>query len=467
MRERPHEGGILYNTAYTLKKCGRIKEAMPYYEAALKRNPNHAEAHFSLGLAYLITGDFKQGWAEYEWRWQRNSQLSPRDFSQPMWNGEPLNGKTILLHAEQGLGDTFQFVRYAKLIKEQYGGIVLFASQRPLHTFVTRCCPYIDKVVTLDAIPKTFDVHAPLLSLPYILKSEEDTIPKEIPYIFPDQALTEFWRKRLSKDTHLKVGICWQGNSKYSTPFLRSVVAAKSIQMNKFSHLAFVPGVTFYSLQRETGTDQLKSMSTDFELVTFEEDFDKSHGRFMDTAAVIKNLDLVITVDTSIAHLSAAIGTPVWTFLPEPPDWRWMLNRPDTPWYPNMRLFRQTKQGDWDSVMLKVRNELNELAKTKTSKPVPVLETVEAAVPQGPRPSKGSISRSNTSQQSPVFSTGEQLKNELAHIKSQFKKASQKLASARISTDDPQFIEIIRTLYHLGEIHETIKRKLVVLEGAE
>ncbi len=463
LRQRPNESGILYNTAYTLKKLGRIKDAMPYYEAVLKRNPNHAEAHFSLGLAYLITGDFKQGWPEYEWRWQRNTQLTPRTFKQPQWDGTPLDGKTILLHAEQGLGDTFQFIRYAKVIKEQYNGKVIFASQRPLQTFISRCCPYIDTVTTLNAIPSTFDTHAPLMTLPCILKSDEQTIPHDIPYITPDPTLVEFWRRRLEKDTQFKVGICWQGNNNYSTPFLRAVVAAKSIAMKKFASLASVEGVTFYSLQRETGTDQLKGLPSDFKLVTFEEDFDKSRGRFMDTAAVIKNLDLVITVDTSIAHLSAAIGTPVWTILPTPPDWRWMLNRTDTPWYPNMRLFRQPEQGAWDSVMKQIVSELERTVaqKSMTTKNITLTHQRAKAIPDK------TIAQSSKSIGPEIFSTATQLKKELALLTTKFKQVSQELSSLHVSTDNKEFVTKLRTLYLLSEMQNGITEKIAVLEGGK
>ncbi len=461
LRERPNEGGILYNTAFTLKKLGRIKEAMPYYEAALKRNPNHAEAHFSLGLAHLITGDFKRGWPEYEWRWQRNTQLTPRTFKQPQWDGAPLDGKTILLHAEQGLGDTFQFVRYAKLIKEQYNGKIIFASQRPLHTFISRCCPYIDTVTTMDAIPANFDTHAPLMTLPCILKSDEQTIPRDIPYITPDPTLVEFWHRRLAKDSQFKVGVCWQGNSNYSTPFLRATVAAKSIAMKKFASLASVAGVTFYSLQRETGTDQLKELPSDFKLVTFEEDFDKSRGRFMDTAAVIKNLDLVITVDTSIAHLSAAIGTPVWTILPEPPDWRWMLDRTDTPWYPNMRLFRQPERGAWDPVMKQIVSELERTVaqKSMSTQNIALTHQKTKTVPEK------RITRSSESVSTETFSTTTQLKKELALLKTKFKQVTQELSSLHISTDDTEFMEKLRILYLLSDMQKGITEKIALLEG--
>ncbi len=463
LRERPNEGGILYNTAFTLKKLGHIKDAMPYYEAALKRNPNHAEAHFSLGLAYLIMGDFKRGWPEYEWRWQRNTQLTPRNFKQPQWDGTSLDGKTILLHAEQGLGDTFQFIRYAKIIKEQYNSKIIFASQRPLHTFISRCCPYIDTVTTLDAIPANFDTHAALMTLPCILKSDEQTIPRDIPYITPDPTLVEFWNRRLAKDTQFKVGICWQGNNKYSTPFLRATVAAKSIAMKKFASLASVTGVTFYSLQRETGTDQLKELPSDFKLVTFEEDFDKSRGRFMDTAAVIKNLDLVITVDTSIAHLSAAIGTPVWTILPEPPDWRWMLKRTDTPWYPNMRLFRQPERGAWDSVMKQIVSELERAVaqKSMSIQNIALTHQKTKTVPEK------IIAPSPTSIGTEPFSTTTQLKKELALLKAKFKQVTLELSSLHISTDDTEFMEKLRTLYLLSDMQKGITEKIALLEGEQ
>lgn len=359
LKVRPNDTAMLYNTAFTLKKLGRIAEAMPYYQATLARNPDHTEAHFSLGLAYLASGDFKRGWPEYEYRWKRNAQLSPRNFSKPQWDGSPLNGKTLLIHAEQGLGDTFQFIRYAQEVKEQHNCTIIFAAQRPLHTLIAHCCPYLDRVVTLSDIPTSFDVHIPLMSLPLIFNTEEKTIPAHIPYIFPDAELVAHWKEKLAQDTNIKVGICFQGNNKYSTPFLRAAVAAKSLPVHKFAPLADVEGVTLYCLQKETGTDQLKQISPRFALHMLDSTFDTTHGRFMDTAAVIQNLDLVITVDTSIAHLAGALGIPTWILLPEPADWRWMIKRSDTPWYPkNVRLFRQPKTGDWVSVMQTIKEEL-------------------------------------------------------------------------------------------------------------
>ncbi len=361
LKKRPQDSSILYNIAYTLKSLGYITDAMPFYEATLRYKPDNAEAHFSLGLAYLVDGNFKKGWPEYEWRWKRNAQLTPRTFAQPAWDGSCLDNKIIFLHAEQGLGDTLQFIRYAKFLKEKYRGlIIIVAVQKPLFDLISRCCPYIDKVITLDQIPMHFDFHAPLLSLPYIIGTDIDTIPTPIPYITADPALVAEWGTKLAQDTNFKVGICWQGNNQYSTPFLRAVVAAKSISLASFAPLARIPGVSLYSLQRETGTEQLASSTSMFKINIFDDHFDKDHGRFMDTAAVMHHLDLIITIDTSIAHLAGAMGKRVWLLLPTPPDWRWMLNRSDSPWYPQtMRLFRQSEAGHWAPLIQAVLSELH------------------------------------------------------------------------------------------------------------
>lgn len=447
LESRPNDSGILYNTAYTLKKLGRISDAMPYYEATLQKNPNHAEAHFSLGLAHLANGDFAKGWPEYEWRWQRNSQLAPRNFSKPQWDGSALNGRTILIHAEQGLGDTFQFIRYARMVKELHNCSIIAAVQRPLHVLVARCCPYIDRTVTLDQIPTSFDVHIPLMSLPNIFKTEQNTVPNKLPYIMPDQALIEHWRRELSEDKNFKVGICWQGNSQYSTPFLRAVVAAKSVAMKKFESLSEIPGISFYSLQRETGINQLNQLSQNFDLKIFGENFDKQHGRFMDTAAVMKNLDLIITVDTSTSHLAGALGVPVWVMLPEPCDWRWMLKRTDTPWYPkNMRLFRQPSVGDWDGLFSEIVTELKKLVETKNTRPeVKPISTTK----------RNDIEKSNSS----LF------ENELALINKKLLHKCSLLKEIDHSPEDKIFIKTLRSIHYLQQLKEQTEQKIELLES--
>jgi len=344
-REYPNNITIAYNIAYTLKKMGRLADAFPYYQQVLQADPMHEAANFSCGLAYLVTGDFENGWEKYEWR-----ETNPyRNYQQPVWDGSYLNDKTIFLYSEQGLGDTFQFIRYAQIAKEK-GGRVIVAVQNPIVDIIKKC-PYVDMVIPLNQVPKQFDVHAPLVSLPYILHTREETIPHDIPYLYTDPAYELYWRTQLEQDKNFKIGICWQGNKNYRTAFLRAAVAGKSVPIHTFAPLAQLPGVSVYNLQKTTGEEQLQELDNSFPLHIFTGDFDESHGRFMDTAAVIKNLDLVITIDTSIAHLAAGLGTPTWVLIPEPPDWRWMLTRSDSPWYPNMRLFRQPTPGDWKSVM--------------------------------------------------------------------------------------------------------------------
>lgn len=351
----PNDTSILYNIAYTLKKLNRIDQALPYYEKVLALDPENTEAHFSLSLAYLGMGNFERGWQEYEWRWKRESQGGPRVLSKPLWNGSSLDNKTILLHAEQGLGDTFQFIRYAQLLKKEYNVKIILASQDPLIPLM-KLCPYLDRVVSLyDRIPP-HDVQAPLLSMPYLMKTRLETIPHAIPYLYADPALTQQWKEKLAKG--LKIGICWQGNSNYSTHFLRTAVAAKSVQLQQFMPLLTMENITVYNLQKITGEEQIQAVNACPSFVSFDKDFDQSNGRFMDTAAVIKNLDLMITIDTSMAHLAAGLGITTWVLLPEPADWRWMTHRSDTPWYPNMRLFRQPIAGDWDSVIQKIVDEL-------------------------------------------------------------------------------------------------------------
>lgn len=359
----PNNVSVLYNIAYTLKKLGHIDQALPIYQKVLELDPQHSEAHFSLGLAYLSYGDFDRGWPEYEWRWKRGQQ-SPRNLSKPQWDGSDLHGKTLLLHAEQGLGDTFQFIRYAQIAKEK-GARVIAAVQPALIQFLS-LCPYIDKVVSLFESLPPFDYQIALLSVPFVLKTNINTVPARIPYLYADEKLIQYWKEKLSHnqtDQHtLKIGICWQGNSGYSTHFLRTTVAAKSIKLTKLMPLLTLENVVVYNLQKTTGEEQLKNITTQTNLINFDADFDNSHGRFMDTAAVIKNLDLMITVDTSMAHLAAGLGCPVWVMMPEPADWRWMLHRSDTPWYPNMRIFRQQTPGDWDGVIETIALELKKYA---------------------------------------------------------------------------------------------------------
>lgn len=346
---------VMYNFGLTLKKLGHIDEAIAVYKKVIEQKPDYTHANFSLALSYLTLGDFKHGWPAYEWRWSTYNE-QPKKFDSPVWDGSNLKNKTILLYAEQGFGDTFQFIRYAKLLKQQ-GACVIFQTQNALATLLTNC-PYIDTIIKRGQPVPASDFHLALMSLPYAFKTTIDTTPADIPYIYPNEKLVQHWCNKLAHDKNIKIGICWQGNAQYTTQALRHAVASKSFHVKYFEPLSTIPGISLYSLQKINSTDDLQNIK--FAVHDFGTDFDTSHGRFMDTAAVIKNLDLVLTVDTSIGHLAGALGIPVWVLLPKPADWRWMLKRNDSPWYPSMRLFRQKKCGNWTEVMQEVCTALQQ-----------------------------------------------------------------------------------------------------------
>lgn len=361
-KESPNYDVYRQNIAYTLKRLGRYSESIWYYQQVLQNNPDNASAHMHLSFLYLLIGDFKNGWEHYEWRWKTlTDDPVNRDLGKPIWNGENINGRTILIHAEQGLGDSFQFIRYAKKLK-QMGARVIFAVQKPLVQLLQNC-DYLDHVCSLyDKVP-VFDTHIALMSLPKVFRTNFNSIPHEVPYLFAAQNLINHWKKKLAHYTTYNIGICWNGSTHHRSPFLQATVAEKSIGINLFALLSEVKNVQLFSLQKQTGMHQLENLQ--FNLITFDDDFDTANGRFMDTAAVMKNLDLVITIDTSIAHLAGGLGVSTWILLPHTADFRWLIDRPDSPWYPTMRLFRQKKPGEWKDVMQEVKKELESLVLKK------------------------------------------------------------------------------------------------------
>ena len=322
----------------------KVDEAGECFRRALELKPGFAGAHGNLSHVMLLKGDFEQGWMEYEWRWE-SDQLLKREFREPRWMGEPLAGRTILLHAEQGLGDTFQFIRYAALLKGR-GAKVIVECQRAMVKLLARCGAIDQVVATGDELP-SFDVHSPLLSVPGIIGTTLENIPADVPYLFADPDLVDDWRERLKGLSGFRVGINWQGREGQGTFRLRD------IPIECFAPIAQLPGVRLISLQKGEGRKELAGAG--FPIFDPGEDVDTAHGGFMDTAAIMKNLDLVITSDTSVPHLAGALGVPVWLALPFVPDWRWLLDRSDSPWYPTMRLFRQRRPGDWAGCLGKCR----------------------------------------------------------------------------------------------------------------
>lgn len=366
----PDEASANYNYAYTLKKLNRIDQAFEFYDKSLQLAPDTPYIRFGIAIAYLTYGYFIKGFKEYEWRW-RLKKLKPRIFEQPLWDGSSLENKILFLHAEQGLGDTFQFIRYAKIAKNM-GATVIFSAPKALQEIIS-LCPYIDRVISLQKQPVNFDYQAPLMSMPFLCKTTIDTIPHPIPYLYADKTLEAHWKKILEKDKNMKIGICWQGNQQHSTKFLTHTFATKSIPLKYFEPLNKLEHVSLYSLQKKQGEEQIDSEKETVILHVFNDDFDTSNGRFMDTAAVIKNLDLVITVDTSIAHLAGGLGVETWVILPEPADWRWLRDTFDSPWYPTIKLFRQKESGNWEGVIQDVINniekKLNHFLLKKNRKP--------------------------------------------------------------------------------------------------
>lgn len=350
------------NLAHTLRYLGQVHEAITYYKQVLQQLPDQANAHYGYAEALLKTGNFKKGWKEFEWRWQREADT--RGFTNNMWDGnENLAGKTVLVRAEYGQGDTIQFIRFAKFLKE-LGATVVAEVQHTLVSLLS-CCPYLDDVVSINDPLPTFDVQIPVMSLPYKcgVKTEKE-IPAEIPYLELPEQLVTHWKKELARDGNFKIGICWEGSTYYDS--IRSPLSKKAMHLEMFKAISEIPNTTLYSLQWGNAENQIHEV--DFEIIHFGSDFDVSNGRFMDSAAVIKNLDMVITVDTSVAHLAGALGTPVWILLPSVADWRWMIDKKETPWYPNATLFRQENHGDWISVIDNVKKTLSHYIEQKKKK---------------------------------------------------------------------------------------------------
>jgi hypothetical protein len=305
----------------------------------------------------LEGGDFARGWREYEWRWKRK-ELPPRVFTQPRWDGSSLRGRSILLCSEQGLGDTIQFVRYAAVLKEQ-GARVIVSCQKPL-LGVLADCPGVDELCARTDEPADFDVWSPLLSVPGLVGTTLETIPATVPYLFAQPERVEHWRRYLNRFDAFTVGICWQGNQVYRDDRFRS------IPLSEFAALAAVEGVQFFSLQKGPGAGQLREVDLGVPVLGFAGALDAS-APFIDTAAVMKVLDLVISADTAIAHLAGALGATVWTAIPMiRTEWRWLVDREDTPWYPTMRLFRQSAANEWSDVFTRMAGELRALVDRKS-----------------------------------------------------------------------------------------------------
>jgi Tfp pilus assembly protein PilF len=369
------------------KHEGQFDEALSFFEKALSLDPQHGESHLNRALLWLLLGDFENGWPEFEWRWQTRGYRR-YTFAQPYWDGSSLGKRTLLILGEQGLGDTMQFVRFVSCL-ERNGGKVIVKCQSGLVPLIVESLG-AERVVK-DAMPlPAFDVYTAFFSVPGVMEIRLTNVPANVPYLDAAPRLVNHWRKQLGKGQentecgvrskesedkqishsalpvshssstphsalrtpHYLVGIAWQGCPSYG--FDRE----RSIPLQDFLPLAKIPGVKLVSLQKGPGMEQLRTEESNLQPAIDAPALDEESGAFMDSAAIMKSLDLVICSDTAIAHLAGGLGVPVWVALSFVPDWRWLLQREDCPWYPTMRLFRQKKYGCWDEVFERIAKEL-------------------------------------------------------------------------------------------------------------
>lgn len=320
------------------------------YQKAIALAPDLAQAHVNLSHCLLRRGAFAAGWAEQEWRWRWKEFPSPRrNFTQPQWKGEPVEGARILLHAEQGFGDTIQFLRYVPMVARR-GARIILEVHPELRSLVARSADGIEVISRGDRLPE-FDWQCPLLSLPLVFGTELESIPAVIPYLRADMEAPSWLQKERATDLH--IGLVWAGGA------INVIDRERSLSIAALGALWQVKGVSFYSLQRGPVSPEAESSPFPFAGIG------PQTGDFAATAAAVSHLDLIVSVDTSVAHLAGALGKPVWILLPVRSDWRWLIDRNDSPWYPTARLFRQEVEGEWGAVIASVAAELSRLVEVK------------------------------------------------------------------------------------------------------
>ncbi|HUI15284.1 MAG TPA: tetratricopeptide repeat protein [Xanthobacteraceae bacterium] len=347
---RPNYLEALNNRGVALHQLKRFSEELTQYNHLHTLRPDFSDAHYNESLCRLLIGDFERGWQKHEWRWQTaHMESDRRNFVQPLWLGSSdIAGKTILLHAEQGFGDTIQFCRYAPLVAAR-GARVILEVQEPLRELISTLSAPIEVVSRGHALPN-FDMHCPLLSLPLAFSTQLSTIPSATPYLRAEPAVITDWKTRLGSSDGRRIGLAWSGRPTHTNDHNRSIPLK--------SMLPLLDGIdaTFVSLQREIRPADTELLRGRNDVLHFGNDL----KNFGDTAALIANLDLIIAVDTSVAHLAGALAKPVWMLLPYTPDWRWLLDRDDSPWYPTARLFRQDETRQWEPVITEVHACLRE-----------------------------------------------------------------------------------------------------------
>lgn len=350
----PNHSTLLGNIGYAYKKLCDYKTAILWYQKALLHDPHNARLLRGIAHAYLMIGDFNNGWPAYEYRWVQPPTYNAT-FISFMHNGGNVRNKIILVRSEYGLGDVLQFIRYTQLLHFM-GATIIVQSHESLVPLLS-LCPYIDRILLPhDTLPE-HDFSIMVMSLPLAFKTTINTIPHNVPYLYASQELIDYWKHKINNQKKIKIGICWQANM-HLTSDNRTVcddACAKSLPIEMLRSIAQIPMVQLYSLQKNV-SDQEKN-NIDFPMIFFD-DFDHSHGAFMDSAALMTHLDLIITIDTALAHLAGGLGIRTWLLLPYHADWRWLKDINYSPWYPQMQLFRQTNAHNWKSVIEKIKQEL-------------------------------------------------------------------------------------------------------------
>lgn len=349
--DNPGSSEVMSKLGIFLFHQGRAAESEVWLRRAYDVSGGAAEAAFDLSSYLLLYGHYQEGFALYESRFDVRSNNNERRFPERQWDGSPLNGKRILIHTEQGFGDLFQCVRYIPLIKARGGSVVLEARPEVLRLF--QQMDGADQVFVRGAPYPAFDTHCPVMSLPHVMGTRLDTVPCQVPYLRVPESVQASWRQRLAPLRGLRVGLVWAGNPLHKND------ESRSIPLAALAPLADIPGVSLVSLQKGHGERQLKEVS--FAVAPFGDQVQD----FADSGAILQQLDLLISVDTSVAHLAGALGVSTYLLLPKSPDWRWLLDRDDTPWYPSMRLFRQAEAGIWADVLASVAESVRSLSATK------------------------------------------------------------------------------------------------------
>jgi len=345
----PRYGDAYTNMGNALFATGDADRAVAACRKAVEVAPDAPQAHWNLAVALLRTGNFEVGWPEHEWRLKTKLKFPVRPFPQPQWAGENLAGRTILLHCEQGFGDAIQNVRYVHLVARHGGRIVLECHPELRRLF--NDFPHAERVIARGEPLPHFDVHCPLSSLPFACRTRLSSIPADVPYLKPEPDLARRWREKIGS-SGMKVGLVWAGNSTHPNDRTRS------IRLEQLAPLAIATGIEFHSLQKGPTAAQISRAPAGLHVMDHLEELEN----YADTAALISQLDLVIAVDTSVAHLAGALGRPTWVLIPFVADCRWLIGRSDSPWYPTMRLFRQHARENWEGAIQQMARELVGLA---------------------------------------------------------------------------------------------------------